>query len=319
MSHKKQEYYVKKFSLCDRNHFLILKGIAALAAVIALFFRSYYDFNYASYIVHGAAAVFFFCSGFGVSESYRHKSGLSHYWENKMVKVWLPSAIMVIALNVVRKGNFASWIAHSPLGLMDNWLYLTFGCYGAFWVIFKLMDNKVARLISLFACSAVAFVLLPEDMAIKLHVFAFPVGVLLSQIGWKHSMMDAGWGKRIAVLGIAIVAGAAGALLASLIRLPYLRPFGWSVCFLSVAVSLVLATYYLKKVPVFGVFAPFGMISYGLYLLYDGVFDFFGSRQDWKMHMVMFCILLAGAVAISALRELLARRNRKMRRRERRR
>ena len=131
MSHKKQEYYVKKFALCDRNHFLILKGIAALAAVIALFFRSYYDFSYASYIVHGAAAVFFFCSGFGVSESCRHKSGLSHYWENKMVKVWLPSAIMVITLNVVRKGNFASWIAHSPLGLMDNWLYLTFGiCSG---------------------------------------------------------------------------------------------------------------------------------------------------------------------------------------------
>lgn len=314
MASKKQEYYVKKFNLCDRNHFWILKGIAILAALIAVFCQSFLKIGNSGPITHMAATVFVMCSGFGVSESFLKKKGLVHYWENKLIKVWIPSVVILIVLNIIETGNIASWIATSPLGFKGNLLYVIFGGYAAFWLIFQLADNKSVRLVGLFAIAAAAFVLIPESMSIRVCIFAFPVGVLLSQVGWKRAVSKAGWGIRILALAICLILAVGCWFLADILVIPYVHELIYSVSCISVAIALMLATFYLQKIQIWGVFVPFGIISYGLYLTYNGVFAMFTGKGNIEMYAVLVIVVLAVATAVTVLRELLISWNYKMRR-----
>lgn len=306
--------YITKFDLCARAHFDIIKGISILVSLIALFCESFLNVPYGKPVVSIAAAVFVLCSGFGVAESYRRKGSLIHYWENKMIKVWLPSVVIVVGLTAALEKNMVSWISQSPVGLKGSWLHLIFGEYAAFWLVFRMVQNRNARLTCLFLCSAAAFALLPETLDIKPHVFAFPAGVLLSQIGWKYKVMKAGWGKKILLLALCLAAAAVGGIIAAMVKLPYAGTLAWSVCTLAAALSLLLVTYYLQKIPVFGVFAPFGMISYAIYLTYDKVFALFAGQKDWQMYVALVAVVFVVAAVVAWLRQQLINWNQKMRR-----
>lgn len=314
MASKKQEYYVKKFNFCDRNHFWILKGIAILAALIAVFCQSFLRVGNSGPITQMAAAVFVLCSGFGVSESFLKKKGLVHYWENKLIKVWIPSVVIVLVLNIIEEGNIASWIANSPLGFKGNLLYVIFGGYAVFWLMFQLADNKSVRLIGLFVIAAAAFFLVPKTVGIQSYVLAFPVGVLLSQTGWKRAISKAGWGIRILALAICLILAVGCWLLADILVIPYVQMLIYSVSCISVAIALMLVTFYLQKIQIWGVFVPFGIISYGLYLTYNGVFAMFTGKGNIEMYAVLVIVVLAVATAVTVLRELLISWNYKMRR-----
>lgn len=317
MSSGKNKFIIKEFSLCDREHFLILKGISILVILIALFCESFLNIPHGKPVVSIAAAVFVLCSGFGVAESFRRKGSLIHYWENKMIKVWIPSVVIVVGLTAALEKNMVSWISQSPVGLKGSWLHLIFGEYAAFWLVFRMVKNRNARLICLFLCSAAAFALLPETLDIKPHVFAFPVGVLLSQIGWKYKVMKAGWGKKILLLALCLAAAAVGGIIAALVKIPYAGTLAWSVCTLAAALSLLLVTYYLQKIPVLGVFAPFGMISYAIYLTYDRVFALFAGQKDWRMYVALVAVVFVVAAVVAWLRQQFINWNQKMRRKNR--
>lgn len=314
MSSKKQDYYVTKFNLCDRNHFWILKGIAILMALIATFCQIFFNVGYTAPIIHIAVAIFALCSGFGISESFLKKKGLVHYWENKLIKIWIPSVVVVVILNVINEGNVASWISRTPLGMKSPVLYLIFGGYAAFWLAFRAIEDKSARILALFGCALVGFVLLPETSGIKPHLFAIPVGVLLSQTGWKRAMMKAGWGVKILVLAGCLILAAVGGILASILRIPYLSTAIQSVFYLASAMSVLLITYYLQKIQIWGAFVPFGWISYAVYLIQDGVFKMFNGKSDPKMYAAMFAVIFAVSALITWLREVLISWNYKMRR-----
>lgn len=314
MSSNKKINYIREFALCDRDHFWILKGISILAVLIAVFCEAFLKIGDSSPITHMAATVFVLCSGFGVAESFRRKGSLIHYWENKMIKVWIPSVVIVVGLTAALEKNMVSWISQSPVGLKGSWLHLIFGEYAAFWLVFRMVKSRNTRLICLFLCSAAAFALLPETLDIKPHVFAFPAGVLLSQIGWKYKVMKAGWGKKILLLALCLAAAAVGGIVAALVRLPYAGTLAWSACTLAAALSLLLVTYYLQKIPVFGVFAPFGMISYAIYLTYDKVFALFAGQKDWRMYVALVAVVFVVAAVVAWLRQQLINWNQKMRR-----
>ena len=314
MASKKQEYYVKRFNFCDRNHFLIVKGMAILAALIAVFCQFSFKIGNSGAITQMAAALFVLCSGFGVSESFLKKKGLVHYWENKLIKVWIPSVTVVLVLNIIEEGNIASWIATSPLGFKGNLLYVIFGGYAVFWMMFHLSDNKSIRLLGLFTVAAVAFFLVPETMGIQSYVLAFPIGVLLSQTGWKRAISKARWGIRILVLAICLIITVGCWFLSAILVIPYVQMLIYSVSCISAAISLMLVTFYLQKIQIWGVFVPFGIISYGLYLTYNGVFTMFTDKGDIEMYVILFVVVLAVATAVTVLRELLISWNYKMRR-----
>lgn len=317
MASSKKTVYTKDFNLCDRNHFLILKGISMLAALIAVFCEDFLNIGNSDPIVHAAAAVFVLCSGFGVSESYLKKEGLVHYWENKMIKVWIPSVIIMVGLSIIRTGNIAAWIAEAPLGLKGELLYLIFAGYGVFWLIYKNMENKNARVADLFLCAAVVFIFMPNDMWMKPLLFAFPMGVLLSQTGWKRAMIKADWGVKILVLATCVIVAAGGELLVDLVTVPYIQTFLLTVCYIAIALTCILLTYYLQRILALRIFIPVGMAAYAVYLTYEDIFQMFAGKTDPKMYAAMFAVVIAVAAVLTWLRELLISWNYNLRRKNR--
>lgn len=309
-------HYVRDFDLCDQNHFYIVKGISILAAVISYVCATYLGMPGLQFIQLIAAAVFLFCSGYGLSESFIRKGGLVHYWENKMIKVWLPSLMILVIAAFVSSGNFIDWIASSPMGLKGHMLYLIFGGYAVFWIVFQLVQNMTIRIIGIFVISAVACLCIPDSLAGKEAVFAFPVGVMASQLKWRRPIRQLTWKNR-ALLTAAVAAVSAGAwVLAVWMTIPALQTLLWALSYTAIGVLLVLGTYFSKAIPVFGIFVPFGIASYAIYLLYAEVLQLLKGQTDWRAFAIILLVLCVAAAILTVLREFLITWNHKLRRRK---
>lgn len=307
-------YYAKKYEFGDRDHFWVTKGIAILVALIAWFCGSYLGVRNMPLITRSATALFVLCSGFGVSESYLRKRGLFHYWENKIVKVWLPSLIVLIALSLIRGEHMLKWIQKYYVALKGNFMYVIFGGYIVFWVAFKFIHNRTARILMLFGAAIVAFVFIPEEFSAKAYLFCFPVGVLASQMVWKRKIRDyKGGGKFLLLISFAAVAAAAW-YATTLVTIPYLSTLVKSVFYMAAAITILVLTWILQPVPVMGIFAPVGVASYMLYMLYDSVFELWKPESGWRIFVLVVVILLVGAGLLTWLRELMIRWNKNLRR-----
>ena len=306
--------YVRNFEFGDRDHFWVVKGIAILAALIAWFCGTFLEIRNMSLITKSVMAVFVMCSGFGVSESYLKKRGLFHYWENKIIKVWIPSLIVLVILSLIRGRIFFSWISKYPVALKGSVMYVIFGGYIVFWAAFKFIPNRIARICTLFGAALVAFVFLPEDFSAKAQVFSFPIGVLVSQMGWKRKIRAyTGKGKALLLLSCLAI-GVIAWFVARQLTVPYLDTLLWSVYYMAAAASLIVLVWLLKTLPGLGIFAPVGVAAYMLYLLYDSVFDLLKSDSDWRVFVLVVVILFVAAGVLTWLRELLIRWNKNLRR-----
>ena len=104
-----------------------------------------------------------------------------------------------------------------------------------------------------------------------------------------------------------------GWFLTGIITLPYCQTALWSVTYTAIGVFVIFGVYFLKAVPIWGVFVPFGMASYGLYLLYEPVMAMI-KGSSWRIAAIIAVILCVGAAILTVLRELLIHWNRKLRR-----
>lgn len=316
MSSKIEINYIKQYRLCDKDHFAVVKGISILAALAAYIFGTYWDIPHMYHIRKIAAVVFALCSGYGLSESFRRKGGLIHYWENRMLKTWLPSLVVMVAFSLFLKGSPFAWVTQSPLGLKGSFVQVIFGAYIAFWVVFQFAEKTSSRMVGLFAIAGIAFCVISEDMGIKVILPAFPLGVLFSQLGLKYKVREFAWKGKVVLMLICSAAGIGSWLLASRIAMPYVSTALWSICYAAVAAVLIFGTYYAQKLPIFGVFVPFGMASYALYLLYDYVFYLIVRQTSWRMIGIAFAALCVAAAILTVLRELLVAWNQKLRRKK---
>lgn len=315
MASKIDTFYVKDYGLCDKDHMNVVKGISILAALTALIANTYYQVANMKYIINTAMAVFAFCSGYGVSESCNRKRGLVHYWENKMIKIWLPSLVVLVVNSLVERGNALSWIANSPLGLSGKMLYLIFGGYAAFWIMFHMSEKRSARLIGIFVIAAAALFLIPQRWSIRYAVLAIPAGVSVSQLGLKYKIRTFKWSsKLLSVLVCAIVAAGAG-IAAFIIQVNYISAALWNVAYLAVTLLLLLLTWIGSNIPVLGIFAPFGIASYGFYLMYESILGLLNGDFTGKKMFIVLVLLCVTAGVFTVLRELLIVWNRNMRRR----
>ena len=307
-------YYVRKYEFGDRDHFWVAKGIAILAALIAWFCGTYLGVRNMPLITRSATALFILCSGFGVSESYLKKRGLFHYWENKIVKVWIPSLIILIGLALIQGNMFIIWIPQYPVALKGDLMYVIFGGYIVFWAAFKFIPNRTARMLTLFGAAAVAFVFIPEDFSAKGQLFCFPVGVLASQMVWKRKIRNYKGGGKFLLLISSLVLAAAAYFAVRQVEIDYLDTLLWSVFYMSAAIAVLVLVWLLQPVPVMGIFAPVGMAAYMLYMLYDSIFDLWQYGDGWRILVLTVVILLVSAGVLTWLRELLVRWNKNMRR-----
>lgn len=307
----------KEYALFDKDHFRIVKGIGLLAVLTAFICRALLGFAWLPIVEGAAGAVFLFCSGFGVSESYIGKRGLPHYWENKFLKVWIPSLAVMTLFSLIDGLGPVYWVTQSLLGLKGNVLYLIFGAYAAFWLVFQLLSNRTARIVGLFLSAAVAFVFIEDKLSACL-LLAFPVGVLFSQCGFKYKIRKMGWmGSLLLVILLAIPAAAAWAGAIILSQAPYIGNCLWNVAFVLTAVVLLLLVYYGRNLQIFGIFAPIGTISYAVYLCYRDIFRLFMKGTELKAVFIVLAFLALVASLLTWLRYLLITWNKNLRRRRR--
>ena len=312
MARKQQKIeYVTKFDLCDRAHFDIIKGISVTLWLASLICVNYLDMAWTKPFGNISLALCLLCSGYGVSQSFIRKGGLVHYWENKMIKIWLPSVVTVILFSYIIYGDAVVWIEKNPLAFAGKQLYIFFAEYLIFWAIYTYISSEYGGLICLFATSAIAFAVV-QDKAYAPYFFCFPVGVLFSQLSLRSKARSLTVPKRLLLCGTLLVLAVAGIFLQRFCT-GYIANAIGAVLYTSAAALIIFGSYYLKIIPIFGIFVPAGNIAYCLYLIAPYMLYLLRNwMTGYKILAVVFVIAVIAAV-LSWLRELLIMYNRKLR------
>ncbi|MCM1177493.1 MAG: acyltransferase [Ruminococcus flavefaciens] len=220
-------------------------------------------------------SLFLIVSGYGLNESYR-KNGLNHFWRKRIGRVYIPYAIVVLALLPIR--GFQGWNNLLLQLFCVNSLYwfvpYIIECYIVFWLCSRFMP-RYRMGIFLFVC-LMSLLLAPEIQAEQ--ALSFIAGVWMSEHkDWcrmQVSKRDRLWKLIIifAVIGLAalcvkqlpVVRAYSGTLLYTVVQLLIKWPLG-----LVIVLGLGLIPSLIKN--------PFivlaGVISYELYLVH---FPFYG-------------------------------------------
>lgn len=315
MAKKQQKYeYVTDFSLFDRDHFEIVKGISAIIYVLVYLAVSYLDIQWAEPFLGLSAAICLLCSGYGVSTSFVRKDGLQHYWENKAVKIWIPSLVAVVIEALAVGNNAVSWIGNNPMALRGWFLYLLMAEYAVFWVIFHYVENKNSRLVLLFIAAIAGFFLV-SDIRYAQLMHCFPLGVLVSQLNWRNTLKSLSALKKLGLCAILLALAVGGFFLQGMFS-GYLQWAFSAICWTFGAAALILGIYYLRGLDIFGIFAPVGRIGYALYLLTPAVLYLLRRWMTGYQMLAVLAALVVICALYSWLREQLIYFNKKMRHRK---
>lgn len=313
MSSDKKSFFVWEYSLWDKAHFRILKGLAIAMVLAAYLLETVFQFSAARFLIGTASAVFLFCSGYGLSESFQNKQGLPHFWENKIVKIWLPSLVVVCVTAMVQEaGNSLGWMGENPLALSGWFLYLLIAEYAIFWLVFRLQKGTWQKMLWFFLSAAVLFFMVPHSQIIG-QVLAFPVGVAASTWKWRRPLRNAPGLKAMLLCEVLLISGGGLCLLAGILQTGMAASALYALAYPALAVLLGLFTYYLRKLRIFGLFAPLGTISYALYLLHSPILSLLEKAPSWRASVLIFVLLLLAAAAYSRLMGVVVRWNKRMR------
>lgn len=314
MKQKIEIQYIDTFSLCSADHFKIIKGIAILMVLVGVVCNKFFSLPELYCLTGVGSAIFLFCSGYGLSESYSFKGGLIHFWENKVIGVWIPSLVQLLLCSMIFRGDFLRWTRTAPLGLSGWFLYILMGCYAAFWAAFTLFSAKKTRLTILLILAASAACILEESLHAEL-MLAFPLGVMYSQLNLREKTKKLKVPGKLLVTVVCAGLSLGGWYVSGLVQQPMLVTVCLMISKTATAMLVVFGTYFLRSLPVFGVFAPFGIISYGLYLFHGDILTLVEQTDFWKSLGISMAILLAVAGVFSWLRSWFIRFNKKCRRR----
>ena len=294
-----------EYTLCDHRHFQIIKGISIFIIVLVHLCNRYLNFPYLSPVAGAAVAVFLLCSGYGLSESFE-KKGLEGFWANKIIKVWLPSFLSISIFSLIAWNGLSVWAFQHPFFLYGWYLQVLFGEYIVFWLAFRFLKNKNIRMVTMFAVSVVAFILIRSQLYAE-QLFCFPIGVAFSQMHLKEKMGR--WKakqKIVVLLGCAIAAGVFF-LLRKLFTQYCLVNSIWAGCKMSIAFLICLVPYYCQKLRVLDIMVPLGTISYMLYLLNNDILRLLENGTSWYVVAGVLALLIVAAYVFKWLCDFLAR------------
>lgn len=315
MKKKFEIQYIDGFSLLSREHFLIVKGIAVLVALVAYILMKFYGMSSLGPVIGAANATFLFCSGFGLSESRKFKGSLIHYWENKIISVWIPSLVQMIICSLIFGDGIVGWTDKSTIGLSGYFLYILFGFYAAYWLAVTFFEEEKLQVVTVFALAAVAFFLLKERQYAD-QLLAFPVGVMISTLHLREKLRKCKTVTRFILTGVFAALAVGGYFLGMNMTAGLAYNAVWMVSRTATALLLVFGVGYLQWIPIFGVFAPFGLIAYGLYLFHEDILGMVKKNNVSEGLVISLVVLIASASVFSWLRTTLINFNKKMRRRK---
>ena len=314
MARKIKIDYIKKFRLCDKAHFLIMKGIAILLVLLAYVGSAYFGIRALVPLAGVGSVMFLFMSGFGLSESFLWKRGVPHYWENKIIKVWIPSVVSLVVFALLHEKMPFDWIGQNPLALSGWFLYVLFACYVLFWLAFEYIEGKIAPVIVLLAAAAIAFVSLEKRTYAEV-MLAFPLGVLCSQWALQRDARDLGVKGRLILCGVLLLLSVGGYFLANATA-GMLCNLCWMVSKTAMALLLIYGVFCLQAVPAFGIFAPLGFIAYAVYLLMADVLSLTIKSPDLESIGIGMGVLIVSASVFAWLCNALYLWNKKVRRKK---
>ena len=315
MAKKIEINYIKKFRLCDENHFLIMKGIAIILVLLAYVSAVYFGVEGLAPLANVGSIIFLFCSGYGLSESFSWKNGMPHYWENKIVKLWIPSVVSLVLYSLFTGGTGIEWIGQMPLGLSGWFLNMLFVYYLLFWLVFQYIEGKAYPVAILFAASAIAFISLEQQTYAEV-LLAFPLGVTVSQYGLKRTLREYTAKGRVLLCALLLAVAVGGYLAAGCCSAGMLCNLCWLVSKTAMALLLIYGVFCLQKLPVFGLFGLLGGISYALYLLMAIVFGLICQPNDWESVGIGLAVLVVAASVYTWLCNMLHNWNKRVRRKK---
>lgn len=145
---RNQELLFSKDYFCSKEHFQYLKGIAILAVIIG-HIGNYSGKTWFTPLGGIGVAIFLFCSGYGLMTSYRNK-GLSLFWKNKLIAIYLPFALVEIITAVILRRGLSDVVLEllflkrlHPFGWYMQYLI---ACYLLFWLGVKYISNQKIRI-----------------------------------------------------------------------------------------------------------------------------------------------------------------------------
>lgn len=271
------------FKAFSKEHFFYLKGFAILA-IIASHIGNFTGKTWFTPLGGIGVALFLFCSGFGLSESYK-KQGLYRFWSKKLLGVYLPYLVVELIAGFVCQRSVLDIVLglvllkrSHPYGWYMQYLLV---CYLFFWLSHKLISHQTARLILLSAIALASFFLLPNLQGEQ--TVSFLAGILFSVHGTLRLVPKDRplpvfkwvlWGAGFLVASVAILA---------VKQLPVVRAQHHYIITL---LNLLLKCSFAAGVTaITSVFAPFarligfvGVISYELYLLHGYSISFIGEN-----------------------------------------
>lgn len=155
-----------------------LRGIAILL-VILQHISGHLGTNIFTPMGGTGVAIFLFLSGFGLNESFK-KKGLTDFWKNRIIKVFVPYMILISVITIVRYNNFNLKIyLYDILGIKTSYWFIAFLLkqYILFYICTKLFSN--VRLYIFVLCSIIILFTYPNIEAEQ--SFSFLTGVLISE------------------------------------------------------------------------------------------------------------------------------------------
>lgn len=307
----------KRLSLFSRKHLNIVKGLGIFLIVAELLCVQYLKFPFSIGLHDLGVAMFLFCTGYKASDRFIRHDNLSHYWEDILVGTWFPSLVALCLIFGIIGSGPLDWISVYPLALYGNYLQILMVEYLVFWVMSTYISDPKSRLFWMFMVSTLAFILM-TDVRYAPLVFAFPIGAACANNELKTVIRELNVTKRVLIcLGLIVLA--TGFALLKLLPMHYLLTNLLTMGFLLCGMALiVLAVYFLRKIHVFTVFYPLGIVSYQMYLVHETVLKFLSSRNDIKAMAVVLAILVAISAAFWFACDLMARGNDRMRSRKKR-
>lgn len=303
----------KSSDFCSKQHFQYLKGIAILAVVFS-HVGNYSGKTWFTPFGGIGVAIFLFCSGYGLMISYRNK-GLSTFWKNKFISVYLPFAFVEIVTAVILQRSLSDVILDlffikclNPLGWYMQYLVM---CYFIFWIGIKYIQKKNIRVI-LWSVIAVGSFFLFDNLRAE-QALSFLSGVFLAEYrnAKKEDRNNAkftggGYGtsqRRYLFTGYSLVCMAI--ILLAIKQLPivrmqnhYLVTLLNLVMKLSCTVGCLLITRDIR--PLKKIVLWFGGLSYSLYLIH-GYFMCFMAKNIFGSYVVNSFVMITLSVASAIL------------------
>ena len=295
--------YGGELTLSDTS---ILKGIAILMVVLGHIGQAVPGLRVFTPLGATGVGVFLLCSGYGIEKSFE-QNGRDKYWYKRIIKVWLPYAIVeLMALplhwNLGWQDIVADFVLIKPLHPFGWYMRFLFLWYILFWA-FSFTDKF--RLPLLVLAGLIIWAVF--DSLHAQNAFSFTIGVALARV----KATDHLWKRKYMWIGVV------ACILLFFVR-DYIKNHnhdihllwnGGSLLYYSSLVLTVLISYkFLSSkitwLPYDGLYV-IGAFSYELYLVHGYAYCVLVSPASMTMVSLFFIICIVGTYLLNKLNKFI--------------